>query len=244
MNEFVTAVVNEGIGTLVLSRPPSNALTRQMYREIEAVAADLGGRDEVGAVIVYGGHEVFSAGDDMSELRRLEAADAESVTLACRAAVDAVAAIPKPTVAAVTGYALGSGLALALAADWRICGDNIKVGVTEVLAGLLPAAGTDRLVHVVGAARAKELVFSGRFVGAEEALALGLVDELVAPDGVYDAALNWTRRHTEAPAHVLAGAKAMIDAAGAVLNVAGAATDAPGEGVRHYVEVFGATIGS
>ncbi|MDZ7887526.1 MAG: enoyl-CoA hydratase [Mycobacterium sp.] len=235
--EFVTAVVADGIGTLVLSRPPSNALTRQMYREIEAVAAGLGGRDDVGAVIVFGGHEVFSAGDDVSELRRLGAADAESVTAACRAALDAVAAIPKPTVAAVTGYALGSGLALALAADWRISGDNIKVGVTEVLAGLLPAAGADRLVGTVGAARAKELVFSGRFVGADEALALGLVDELVAPDGVYDAALRWARRHAEAPGYVLAGAKAMIDAAGAV-------SDGPGEGVRRYVEVFGATIGS
>ncbi len=81
-------------------------------------------------------------------------------------------------------------------------------------------------------------MFSGRFVGAEEALALGLVDELVAPDGVHDAALGWAGRHAEAPGYVLAGAKAMI-------NAAGAAIDAPGEGVRRYVEVFGATfIGS
>jgi enoyl-CoA hydratase len=235
--EFVTAAVDEGIGTLVLARPPGNALTRQMYREITAAAGELGRRDDVATVIVFGGHEVFSAGDDIPELRRLGAADAASVTSACRAALDAVAAIPKPTVAAVTGYALGSGLALALAADWRIAGDNVKVGVTEVLAELLPAAGTDRLVASVGAGRAKELVYSGRFVGAEEALTLELVDELVAPDGVYDAALTWARRHAEAPAHVLAGAKAMINAAGAV-------TDTAGEGVRRYVEVFGATVGS
>ncbi|GAA2558692.1 enoyl-CoA hydratase [Mycolicibacterium diernhoferi] len=230
MSEFVSTVVADGVATLVLSRPPTNALTRQMYREIAAAAGELGARPEVGTVIVFGGHEVFSAGDDVAELRRLGAADAESVTAACRAALDAVAAIPKPTVAAVTGYALGSGLALALAADWRIAGDNVKVGVTEALAGLLPAAGTERLVGVVGAGRAKELVFSGRFVGAEEALALGLVDELVAPDGVYDAALGWARRHAEAPAHVLAGAKAMIDS--------------PGEAVRRYVEVFGTFTGS
>ncbi|MGB5111316.1 MAG: enoyl-CoA hydratase [Mycobacterium sp.] len=235
--EFVSTAVSDGIGTLVLCRPPSNALTRQMYREITAAAGDLGGRDDVGTVILFGGHEVFSAGDDIAGLRRLGAADAESVTSACRAALDAVAAIPKLTVAAVTGYALGSGLALALAADWRIAGDNVKVGVTEVLAGLLPAAGAERLVGAVGAGRAKELVFSGRFVGAEEALTLGLLDQMVAPDGVYDAALTWARRHAEAPAHVLAGAKAMINATGAVI-------DAPGEGVRRYVEVFGATIGS
>ncbi len=199
MSEFVSTVVADGVGTLVLSRPPSNALTRQMYREITAAAAELGDRSDIANVIVFGGHEVFSAGDDVAELRRLGRADAESVTAACRAALDAVAAIPKPTVAAVTGYALGSGLALALAADWRIAGDNVKVGVTESLAGLLPAAGTERLVGVVGAGRAKELVFSGRFVGAEEALGLNLVDELVAPDGVYDAALAWARRHAEAP---------------------------------------------
>jgi enoyl-CoA hydratase len=228
-SEFVSSAVQEGIGTLVLSRPPTNALTRQMYREITATAGELGRRDDVATVIVFGGHEVFSTGDDIPELRRLGAADAESVTAACRAALDAIAAIPKPTVAAVTGYALGSGLALALAADWRIAGDNVKVGVTEVLAELLPAAGTERLVASVGAGRAKELLFSGRFVGAEEALTLALVDELVGPDGVYDAALSWARRHAEAPAHVLAGAKAMIDTAG--------------EGVRRYVEVFGATFG-
>ncbi|WP_395307306.1 enoyl-CoA hydratase [Mycobacterium sp. AMU20-3851] len=228
MREFVSTVVADGVATLVLGRPPTNALTRQMYREITAAAGELGARADVGAVIVFGGHEVFSAGDDVAELRRLGAADAEGVTAACRAALDAVAAIPKPTVAAVTGYALGSGLGLALAADWRIAGDNVKVGVTEVLAGLLPAAGTDRLVDAVGAGRAKELVFSGRFVGAEEALTLGLVDELVAPDGVYDAALSWARRHAEAPAHVLAGAKEMIDS--------------PGDGVRRYVEVFGTFI--
>lgn len=234
-SEFVSSAVQDGVGTLVLSRPPTNALTRQMYREITAVAGELGGRDDVGTVIVFGGHEVFSAGDDIPELRRLGIADAESVTAACRTALDAVAAIPKPTVAAVTGYALGSGLALALAADWRIAGDNVKVGVTEVLAELLPAAGTDRLVASVGAGRAKELVYSGRFVGAEEALALDLVDELVAPDGVYDAALGWARRHAEAPAHVLAGAKAMINGTAAGIDA--------GEGVRRYVEVFGATLG-
>lgn len=229
MTEFVSAVVTDGIGTLVLSRPPTNALTRQMYREIAQVAGELGADTSVSSVILFGGHEVFSAGDDIPELRRLDAADAESVTVACRAALAAVAAIPQPTVAAVTGYALGSGLALALAADWRVAGDNIKVGVTEVLAGLLPAAGTDRLVRAVGAARAKDLVFSGRFVGAQEALALGLIDQMVAPDGVYDAALAWARPHAEVPADVLAAAKAMIDG--------------PGDGVAGYVGVFGATVG-
>jgi enoyl-CoA hydratase len=237
MREFVTLVVDDGIGTLVLSRPPGNALTRQMCREVAEAAAELGADPAAGAVILYGGHEVFCAGDDVPELRRLHAGDAESVTLACRAALAAVAAIPKPTVAAVTGYALGSGLALALAADWRVSGDNVKFGATEVLAGLLPAAGTAGLVRAIGPSRAKDLVYSGRFVGAEEALEIGLIDEMVAPDGVYDAALARARRFLEAPAHVLAGAKAMIDGGDAAI-------DGAGDGVRHYVEVFRTAAGS
>ena len=124
-------------------------------------------------------------------------------------ALAAVAAIPKPTVAAITGYALGSGLTLALAADWRISGDNVKVGSTEILAGRTPGPNaTALLAQAVGLSKAKELVFSGRFVGAEEAHTLGLLDELAAPDGVYDAAVAWARRFTDYPPQVLAAAKA------------------------------------
>ena len=124
----------------------------------------------------------------------------------------AVAAIPKPTVAAVTGYALGSGLTLALAADWRVSGDNVKFGSTEILAGLAPRGGGGRRVaDAIGASKAKELVFSGRFVGAEEALQLSLIDEMVAPDHVYDAALAWARRLVDHPVGILAAAKAAVD---------------------------------
>jgi enoyl-CoA hydratase len=127
----------------------------------------------------------------------------------CQHAVDAVAAIPKPTVAAVTGYALGSGLTLALAADWRIGGDNVKWGVTQILDGLAPAQGAaERLARAIGESKARELAFSGRFAAAEEALALGLVDEMVAPDHVYDSAVAWAQRFVGVPAQVLASAKA------------------------------------
>ena len=138
MNEFVSAHVKDGIGTLLLSRPPTNTLTRQMYREITSTAAELGERADVAAVIVFGGHEIFSAGDDVPEARTLDADAAAVAAQVARCAVDAVAAIPKPTVAAVTGYALGSGLTLALAADWRIGGDNVKWGATQILDGLAP----------------------------------------------------------------------------------------------------------
>lgn len=209
MNEFVSAHVRDGVGTLLLSRPPSNTLTRQMCREISATAAELGERSDAAAVIVFGGHEIFSAGDDVPELNTLDAEAAAAAGRVCEFAVDAVATIPKPTVAAVTGYALGSGMTLALAADWRISGDNVKWGATQILDGLAPSEGAARrLARAVGESRAKELAFSGRFAGAEEALALGLVDAVVAPDAVYDAAVTWAQRFTDVPAQLLASVKA------------------------------------
>jgi enoyl-CoA hydratase len=215
MSEFVSIHVSDqrpGVGTLVVSRPPTNAMTRQVYREIGQAAAEVAGRDDIAAVIIFGGHEIFSAGDDMPQLRTLIASEAQSWARVRREAVDAVAAIPKPTVAAITGYALGSGLGLALVADWRVSGDNVRFGATEILAALIPdGGGMARLTRTVGVSRAKELVYSGRFFDAEEALALGLIDDMVAPDGVYDAAVAWAGRFVDGPRSALAAAKASID---------------------------------
>jgi enoyl-CoA hydratase len=215
LSEFVSVHLDPGhpgVGTLVLSRPPTNALTRQVYREIEQAAAEVGEHDGIAAVILFGGHDIFSAGDDVPQLRTLTTPETESWLLVHRAAVDAVARIPKPTVAAITGYALGAGLGLALAADWRVAGDNVRFGATEILAGLVPDGdGMARLARTVGTSRAKELVYSGRFFDAEEANELGLIDEMAAPDGVYDAAVAWASRFIDAPRAALAAAKAGID---------------------------------
>jgi enoyl-CoA hydratase len=215
LSEFVgirLGADHPGIGNLVLSRPPTNAMTRQVYREIVQAAAEVAGRDDIAAVIIFGGHEIFSAGDDMPQLRTLTASEAETWARARHDAIEAVAAIPRPTVAAITGYALGAGLGLVLAADWRVSGDNVRFGATEILAGLVPdGGGMARLTRTVGASRAKELVYSGRFFDAEEALALGLIDEMVAPDHVYNAAAAWAGRFVDGPQYALAAAKAGID---------------------------------
>ena len=211
MNEFVGVYTNAdqpGVATLLLSRPPTNTLTRQMYRELTAAAAELALRDDVSAVIVFGGHEIFSVGDDLAELQTLDARGIATAEDACHRAIDAVAAIVKPTVAAVTGYALGSGLSLALAADWRVSGDNVKFGATEILDGLPAGSGAVRLARAVGDSKAKDLVFSGRFAGAKEALELGLIDEMAAPDHVYDAAVAWASRFEDTSPAALAAAKA------------------------------------
>ena len=214
MREFVsihTLDEHPGIATLLLSRPPTNAMTRQMCREIIAAAAELGDRDDIAAVVVFGGHEIFCAGDDVAVLETLNAEETAGAAQVGREAVDALGAIPKPTVAAITGYALGSGLTLALGADWRVAGDNVKFGATEILAGFAPGE-TGRLVRAIGESKAKDLVFSGRFVDAREALSLGLIDEMVAPDAVYDAAVTWAERFIGHPAQVLAAAKASFEA--------------------------------
>ncbi len=217
-----------GIGTIWLSRPPTNALSRQLYRELTATAEEAAARDDVAVVILFGGHEIFSAGDDVPELRTLTPEQADRAATVRDTAIEAVAAIPKPTVAAVTGYALGAGLWLALAADWRVAGDNVKVAASEILADLIPGgAALDRLTAVVGPGRAKDMVFSGRFVDAEEAAAVGLLDQLVAPDGVYDAACARARRYLTAPGVAVAAAKDIID---------GRCDDA--ERRRRYLEVF------
>ena len=215
MREFIGIHVSEahpGVGTLLLTREPTNGLTRQAYREIASAATELAERGDISSVVLFGGHDIFSAGDDIPELRTFTRQEAEAADRVRRDAIDAIAAIPKPTVAAITGYALGSGLSLALAADWRVSGDNVKFGATEILAGLVPGGGgAARLAHAVGRAKAKELAFTGRFVYAKEALKLGLVDELVAPDNVYDVAAAWAGRFVDVAPAALAGAKALID---------------------------------
>lgn len=212
MPEFVTLDVEDRIGTIRIDRPPVNALDTQTHRELVAAAHEANVDPEVRAVIVYGGEKVFAAGDDIKELVEFDAAQAPAVAAGIQTALGAIAAITKPTVAAITGYALGGGLEVALGADRRIVGDNVKLGLPEILLGVIPGGGgTQRLARLIGASRAKELIYTGKFVDADEALALGLVDEVVAPDEVYNAARRWAAQFVDGPAKALAAAKAAID---------------------------------
>ena len=212
MGEFVRLEVDSGIGTIRLERPPMNALNRQVQEEIRTAAQEAAQRDDVRAVIVYGGEKVFAAGADIKEMADLSYADMTARAGKLSSAFSAVAQIPKPTVAAITGYALGGGLELALCCDRRVAGDNAKVGQPEILLGIIPGAGgTQRLARLVGPSRAKDIVYTGRFVDATEALAIGLVDEVVAPDDVYEAARRWAAQFANAAAQALAAAKLAID---------------------------------
>lgn len=212
MAEFVSVEVADGIGTIRINRPPMNALNRQVQRELLDAAQQANEDPDIKAVVVYGGEKVLAAGADVKEMAQMSHAEMCVAIKGLQAGLGAIATISKPTVAAVTGYALGGGLEVILGADRRVAGDNVKLGVPEILLGVIPGGGgTQRLARLVGPSKAKDMVFTGRFVGAAEALAIGLVDEVVAPDEVYNAARAWAAKFVGGAGLALAAAKAAID---------------------------------
>jgi len=208
----VNLEVAEGVGTIRLDRPPMNALDVATQDRLKELAEEATRREDVRAVIVYGGEKVFAAGADIKEMQNMDHA---AMVLRARDLQDsftAVARIPKPVVAAITGYALGGGCELALCADFRIAAENAKLGQPEILLGLIPGAGgTQRLARLVGPSRAKDLIFTGRMVKADEALTLGLVDRVVPADEVYAEAHAWAAKLAQGPAIALRAAKESID---------------------------------
>lgn len=211
--EFVHIEINDRVATLRIDRAPMNALSLRVQSEIAAAAQEIAGRSEIAAVVVYGGPKIFAAGADVKEMAAMDYQEMIHRAAGLQEAFSAVAAIPQPTIAAITGYALGGGLELALCCDLRIAGDNAKVGQPEILLGIIPGAGgTQRLPRLIGSARAKDLIFTGRFVDAPEALAMGIVDRVVAPDDVYSESLTWASRIAAGPPLALRAAKSVIDA--------------------------------
>lgn len=198
--------------TIRLDRPPLNALSRQLREELHAAAAQVSEDPAVRAVVFYGGPKVFAAGADVREFSGVSHLDMVDASRGLQTAFAAVAKIPKPTIAAITGFALGGGLELALCADFRVAATNARLGVPEIALGLIPGAGgTQRLPRLIGPARAKDLCYTGRHVGAEEALAIGLVDTLAAPEEAYETALEMARQYANGPARALRAAKEAID---------------------------------
>ena len=212
MGEFVNLEVTDNIGTIRLSRPPVNALNDQVTEEL-AAAARAAAADEVRAVIIYGGEKVFAGGADITVMAEAGYAEMAARGARLQASVNLLAALGKPVVAAITGYALGGGLEVALAADFRVAGERARLGQPEILLGIIPGAGgTQRLPRLIGPAKAKDLVFSGRMVNADEALRIGLVDQVVPDDSVYQAAVDMVKRYAAGPALALRAAKQAIDA--------------------------------
>jgi enoyl-CoA hydratase/carnithine racemase len=212
VGEYVRLEVEEGVGTLRLDRPKMNAIDAQLRTELRAAAVEARDRDDVRAVVLYGGERVFAAGADIKEMSALSYTSMLAYGGALQEALSVVARLPKPVVAAVTGYALGGGFELALAADFRVVGERAKVGLPEITLGIIPGAGgTQRLTRLVGPAKAKDLVFTGRHVEAEEALALGIADRVVPDAGVYETARELAAQFAAGPAVALRAAKQAVD---------------------------------
>lgn len=200
------------VATIRLDRPKLNPLDAHAQELLAAAAAECAADDGIAAVVVTGGEKVFAAGADIAEMEQMSHAQMVARAPRLQACLTAVAEIPKPVVAAINGYALGGGCELALCADTRIAGESAVLGQPEITLGVIPGAGgTQRLARLVGPSRAKELIFTGRFVPAEEALRIGLVDRVVPDDQVQAEAAQWAAQFADGPRLALRAAKSTID---------------------------------
>jgi enoyl-CoA hydratase len=199
----------DGVALITLANGKVNALSTELLAEIRTAAQDLSATPP-GAVVITGGDRLFAAGADISQFGGPD--EAATIGAAFHEALDAVAAIPRFVIAAVSGYALGGGCELALACDYRIASEKAVFGQPEILLGIIPGGGgTQRLPRLVGASRAKEMCLTGRQVRAEEALRIGLADEIVAPEALAERALVLAAEVAAGPLAAQAICKRVID---------------------------------
>jgi enoyl-CoA hydratase/carnithine racemase len=212
VGEFVSISTDEhGVATLRLDRPKMNALSPQVWTELGEAGRALTDDDDVKAVVIWGGPKVFAAGADIKAMKEMSFQEFFAHGGTLQEAFKALARIPKVTIAAINGYALGGGCELALTADFRYCADNSQLGQPEILLGVIPGAGgTQRLTRVVGVQKAKEMVYGGEFYAAEACLEMGLVDRVFPAEEVYDRAVEAARRYAAGP-YALRMAKKAID---------------------------------
>lgn len=212
MGEFVTLEVSDaGVGTIRIDRPKLNPLNEQVVSEIGAVVGAAAADERVRAVVVWGGERVFAAGADIKEMAEKDAVSMFRYIGRFQDVFTRLQDLPMVTIAAINGYALGGGCELALACDLRIAADDAQLGQPEILLGVIPGAGgTQRLPRLVGVGRAKELIFSGRFVTADEALAIGLVNEVAPAENVYHRAVELAAGYAAGPTVALMAAKQAI----------------------------------
>lgn len=226
MGHSVRLEVDDGVGVIRLDRAPANAIDLQMALELGEAIAESGERDDVGALVVWGGERIFAAGADVKAMAEWSPDEVRPSVDALGAACEGVESIPKVVIAAVNGFALGGGLELALGADVRYLADDATVGQPEIKIGVIPGAGgTQRLFRLIGPAKTRELVYTGRLVKADEALSLGLADRVLPAADVFPAAVKAAREFAQGPAQALAAAKMAINAAMATPGPAGIARE-------------------
>lgn len=212
MGEFVNLEITDGVGVIRLNRPPMNALSRDVVKELGEVALEAGINEEVKSVVLWGGETIFAAGADINEFTASDAAGIFHYGKYLQEAFTMLAELPKVTISAVNGYALGGGCELALTTDFRFASEDAQLGQPEILLGLIPGAGgTQRLPRLVGLSKAKEIIFMGRPVSADDALKIGLVDRVFPAADVFDKAMDAAKRYAKGPLVALKAAKLAIE---------------------------------
>lgn len=212
MPEFLRVEPHGRVAVVHLDRPKMNVLSRAMQDEIASIAHELAADSNVRAIVFYGGEKTFAAGADVKEMVNWDRDTAHAQAPSLQAAFNAVAAIPVPTIAAISGYALGGGFELALACDLRIAAEDATVGQPEILLGIIPGAGgTQRLARLIGESRAKDIILTGRFVAAAEALSLGMVNEVVPAEHLFERALALAEQLSRGPRQAMVAAKRAIE---------------------------------
>lgn len=204
MGEFVNIETTEhaNVAVIRLDRPKVNALNAQVGREMLEAATELEGRDDIRAVVVWGGPKFFAAGADIGEFPVNDGhRDPSPMVDALNDANFKLENLPQITISAVNGFALGGGCELSMATDFRVCGEGAKFGQPEILLGIIPGAGgTQRLTRLVGITLAKELGYTGRMVDAAEALDIGLVSAVHPDDDVLPKAIELAAQYANGPA--------------------------------------------
>jgi enoyl-CoA hydratase/carnithine racemase len=212
MGEFVRLEVDDGVGTIRLDRPKMNAINDQLTRDLAEAAREATEREDVGAVVIWGGERIFAAGADVKMMIEMTPREAKPMIAVLQDVFNQVEEIPKVTIAAINGYALGGGCELALCADFRFAAEDAKIGQPEIQLGIIPGAGgTQRLPRLIGPARAKDLIYSGRHLRSDEALRIGLVDRVLSPAEVYQVAVEEARKYANGPLAALRAAKVAIN---------------------------------
>jgi enoyl-CoA hydratase/carnithine racemase len=212
VGEFVKLEVSDGVGTIRLDRPPMNAIDGSLTRDLVEAAQEATERDDVGAVVLWGGEKVFAAGADIKMMSEMSPVEVAPMITGLQEAFLLVEQIPKVTIAAINGYALGGGCELAMCADLRFAAEDATLGQPEILLGIIPGAGgTQRLPRLVGFSKAKEIIYSGRFVKAAEAKGIGLVDELHPAADVYPKAVEAATRYAKGARVALRAAKQAVN---------------------------------
>jgi enoyl-CoA hydratase len=213
MGEFVRVERDGAVATIRLDRPPANAFARPVSLELSEAARAVAADEAIRAVVIWGGERIFAAGADIKEMVDAGPEEIAGHVGALEQACGDVAAIPKPVIAAINGFALGGGLEVALACDLRFAAEDAQLGLPEIKLGIIPGSGgTQRLPRLIGLARARELVLSGRSVDAAEAFEISLVDRVAAAAKIHATAIEEARRYAEGPTLAYAAAKRALDA--------------------------------